>query len=102
MKASAMAILLGVAAAATGISSHADSHGKKGRDTLRSDSGMRIVANPAKRGQPAHRWRYFADKREGRAVVISPAGDYYYSDGDGLSLVHKGTGAPGKARTRAA
>ena len=102
MKASGIAILLGVAAAVTGFSSHADSYRKKGRDTLRTDSGMRTIANPAKPGQPAHHWRYFADTREGRAVVISPAGDYFYSDGAGLSLVHKGTGAPGKPRTRAA
>ena len=102
MKTSGMAILLGVAAAVTGISSHADSQHKKVRDALRADSGMRTIANPARAGQPGHRWRYFADTREGRAVVISPAGDYFYSEGAGLSLVHKGTGAPGKPRTRAA
>lgn len=48
---------------------------------------MQPVAIGAKLGEPGHGWRYFTDEREGRAVVISPNGNYYYSDGEGLKLV---------------
>jgi len=50
-------------------------------------SEMRSVAVAAKLGEPSYGWRYFTDEHEGRAVVISPNGSYYYSDGEGLRLV---------------
>jgi hypothetical protein len=93
MKPSNFAVVLGVAAAMMSISSHADDHRKESRGKHRVDSGMQAVFTGTKSGQPGHGWRYFADAREGRAVVISPGGDYFYSHGNGLALVFKATGA---------
>jgi hypothetical protein len=50
---------------------------------------MQAVAVASQAGEPGHGWQYFRDARRGRAVVISPDGDYYYSRGEGLALVHK-------------
>jgi hypothetical protein len=94
MRTSSVAVVLGVAAAMTGLSSHADSQRKQARGSDRTDAGMQAIAHGATKGQPGYRWRYFVDAREGTAVVISPNGDYFYSDGAGLTLVHKGTGGP--------
>jgi hypothetical protein len=93
MKPSNLAVVLGVAAAMLSISSHADGHRKKPRGNHRVDSGMQVVSTRTKSGQPGYGWRYFADAREGRAVVISPGGDYFYSQGNGLALVYKATSA---------
>ena len=54
---------------------------------------MQAVSTGTKVGQPGYRWRYFVDAREGRAVVISPSGDYFYSHGKGLALVFKAIGS---------
>jgi hypothetical protein len=54
---------------------------------------MQAVSIGTKVGEPSYGWRYFADAHEGRAVVISPGGDYYYSHGEGLMLVFKATNA---------
>lgn len=56
------------------------------------DDGMQAVPNAATAGQPGHAWRYFSDARAHRAVVISPAGDYYFSRGDGLRLIAQAQG----------
>jgi hypothetical protein len=93
MKPSNLAVVLGVAAAMLSISSHAGGHRKEPRGHHRVDSGMQAVVTRTKSGQPGYGWRYFADAREGRAVVISPGGDYFYSQGDGLALVYKATSA---------
>ena len=53
------------------------------------DRGMQGVSSGAGPGAPGHEWRYFSDPAAGRAVVISPQGEYYYSRGDGLGLVVK-------------
>lgn len=53
---------------------------------------MQAVSIDTTTGQPGHGWRYFADAREGRAVVISPGGDYFYSRGKGLCLVYDAGG----------
>ena len=55
---------------------------------------MQAIVNPATAGESAYGWRYFADRRKARAVVISPGGDYFYSRGDGLTLVFKASPAP--------
>lgn len=90
MKPTSIALVLGIAMAAAGLSSCAGSgEGGAGGTGQRSDTGMKVVANPAPAGEPGHRWRYFCDPREGRAVVISPGGDYFYSGGEGLSLVYR-------------
>lgn len=92
MKPSNVAVLLGVGVAMTSMLSHADDHRYQARADHRSDSGMQAVSIDTTTGQPGHGWRYFADAREGRAVVISPGGDYFYSRGKGLCLVYDAGG----------
>lgn len=57
----------------------------------RSDSAMAELPNRAVAGEPAYGWRYFSDPAAPRAVVISPAGEYFVSLGKGLQAV-AGTG----------
>ncbi|MEW6705564.1 MAG: hypothetical protein AB1430_12005 [Pseudomonadota bacterium] len=38
-------------------------------------------------GEPGHGWQYFGEAEGSRAVVISPEGSYYFSQGTGLRLV---------------
>lgn len=92
MKFAHIAIVSGVAAAAmTGVSVYAgDDHRKDDRDSRRAEAAMQVVSVTTSAGEPGHGWQYFSDARK-RAVVISPAGDYYYSRGKGLRLVHKGS-----------
>lgn len=94
MKIITAAILLGIAAAAASTPALAGSHGRKDRHASHvSHAGMQTIANRALAGQAGYGWQYFADRRESRAVVISPAGDYFYSEGNGLELVHAGPAA---------
>lgn len=72
---------------------HAGAHGTSSHDQPAPSSRMRAVPVAAKPGEPAHGWQYFADARHGRAVVISPGGDYYYSQGEGLALVYRAASA---------
>lgn len=51
------------------------------------DHGMQAVPTTAGPGQPGDRWRYFSDPAADRAVVISPLGVYFFSQGKGLRLV---------------
>ena len=98
MKLNYVAVVLGVAVAMTSVPSHADDHGKEARSNHQPDSGMQAISNAAIIGQPGYGWRYFADAHKGRAVAISPGGDYFYSHGQGHdqgpTLVFKATGAP--------
>lgn len=91
MKASSVGAVLGVALAMTGILSCTDDRRDGATSNLRQDSGMQAVSIGTRLGEPGYGWRYFTDAREGRAVVISPGGDYYYSHGEGLELVFKAT-----------
>ena len=45
------------------------------------------IANQAQAGMPGFGWQYFFDSIAPRAVVISPDGHYYLSQGDGLRWV---------------
>lgn len=90
-----------LAAAATCVGAYAGDHGKPSHDQRARSSRMQPVAVTTKPGEPAHGWQYFSDARHGRAVVISPGGDYYYSQGDGLMLVFQaGSGASAETRLR--
>ena len=52
------------------------------------DHGMQTVSNDAAPDAPGYGWRYFTDQGALRAVVISPQGDYYYSNrGKGLRWI---------------
>ena len=93
MKPINIGVVLGVAAAMASIPSHADAHRKEHRGNRRIDAGMQAVSIGTKVGKPGYGGRYFTDAHEGRAVVISPGGDYFYSHGEGLKLVFKATTA---------
>ena len=50
--------------------------------------GMQVVAHSAAPDAPGYGWRYFSDPAARLAVVISPQGDYYYSNrGKGLRWI---------------
>ena len=52
------------------------------------DRSMQEVVHNAPATAPSHGWRYFSDPAARRAVVISPQGDYYFSQrGKGLHWV---------------
>lgn len=93
MRSISISVVLSVAATMASIASHAEDRRKEPSVDRRTDSGMQAVAIVARVGEPAHGWRYFADAAKGRAVVISPSGDYYFSHGKGLKLVFKATTA---------
>lgn len=89
MKLGNLGVALGMAAATIGLAAHADDQHKASKDRRPAAAGMQAVAVSPQAGEPGHGWRYFSDVRRARAVVISPTGDYYFSRGDGLNLVHK-------------
>lgn len=77
-------------AGATAVPVFAGQHEPKAsRDDQGPTSDLRAITVTAKAGESGHGWQYFADARHGRAVVISPSGDYYFSRGDGLKRVFK-------------
>ncbi|MDZ5455215.1 hypothetical protein [Azohydromonas lata] len=55
--------------------------------TAAAKLGMQAVPTSTGPGEPAHGWRYYTDAPAGRAVVISPQGEYFLSRGEGLRLV---------------
>ncbi len=59
-------------------------HVQDKREISGFDYGMQEVLNSASPDTPGHGWRYFTDPATRRAVVISPQGNYYYSNGQGL------------------
>lgn len=89
MKLGNIGMPLVLAAAMVGVSSYAGDHRKESKVRRHAAAGMQAIPVSPPAGEPGHGWRYFSDAREARAVVISPNGDYYYSDGDGLQLVFK-------------
>ena len=89
MKPSIIAVVLSVAATMMSMPSHADDLRKETGHSHGADSGMQAVSTDTTIGQPGYGWRYFADARKGRAVVISPKGDYFYSHGKGLTPVNQ-------------
>ena len=93
MKPSIIAVVLSVAATMMSMPSHADDPRKEAGDSHRINSGMQAVSNDSTIGQPGYGWHYFVDARKGRAVAISPSGDYFYGHGKAPSLVFKATGA---------
>lgn len=77
---------------------HRDEHARKhphkhahGHAAAHGDAAgaaeLDVVDNAAAAGERAYGWRYFSDPTAQRAVVISPEGDYYYSQGKGLRWV---------------
>ena len=62
-------------------------HRSDARPAASDDRGMQAVAHHAAPNEPGHGWQYFTDPAARRAVVISPQGDYYLSQGRGLRWV---------------
>jgi ABC-type Zn2+ transport system substrate-binding protein/surface adhesin len=65
---------------------HAHGHAAAHGDAAGA-AALDVVDNAAAAGERAYGWRYFSDPAAQRAVVISPEGDYYYSQGKGLRWV---------------
>lgn len=85
-------LLISLALASACASPFALADGKKQSQQLRHSearrpSVMQTIANDAQTGQRGHGWQYFSDHKAQRAVVISPQGDYYFSQGKGLRWV---------------
>lgn len=59
------------------------------------DHAMRPVVNNALPGTSAWGWHYYSEPAAQRAVVISPAGAYYYSQGDGPRWIYSVQGRDG-------
>lgn len=57
------------------------------RTAVGHDYGMQVMTNLATPGATGHGWRHFSDSATRRAVVISPLGQYYFSQGQGLRWV---------------
>lgn len=90
MKTSALLAATALAAAAiTTASAHARDreHVRPQRPASVANENMQPMPNAASPGERAHGWQYFCDPVERRAVVISPQGDYYLSQGRGLRWV---------------
>ena len=87
MNLSTIGVALSLLVAVTALSSCTGADRVESSGNRHADSEMQPVAVAAKLGEPGYGWRYFTDEHEGRAVVISPNGDYYYSDGEGVKLV---------------
>lgn len=52
-----------------------------------TSSVLRVVSNDSRPGQAAYGWQYFSDPLAGHAVMISPAGEYFLSLGDGAKQI---------------
>jgi hypothetical protein len=93
MKLANIGVVLGLAACVLSVPAVAGEHRKGMKESQRVEPGMQAVLTNARRGESGFGWRYFTDAREGRAVVISPRGEYFYGDGKGLKLVFGSTAA---------
>lgn len=93
MKLGNIGMALALAAAMMGGSSHAGEHRRESKDRRHGAAGMQAIAVSPRIGEPGHGWQYFSDARKSRAVVVSPTGDYYYSQGEGLQLVFRSKAA---------
>ncbi|TXC62059.1 hypothetical protein FSC37_23005 [Piscinibacter aquaticus] len=87
MKLINIAVALTVSAALPLVAAQAGEHRHAPKQTREEPKGMQVVAVSPAPGEPGHGWQYFSDRREARAVVISPGGDYYFSRGHGLEKV---------------
>ncbi len=82
-------VALTLAAALMGVSSLAGEYRRDSKEHRHAAAGMQAIDVSPENGAPGDGWQYFSDARKSRAVVISPTGDYYYSQGRGLQLVFK-------------
>lgn len=65
-------------------------------DRYRANPVLQVVPNSSRAQDAAYGWQYFSDPRALHAVVISPAGEYFLSRGDGLRQI---TGPAGQGLT---
>ncbi len=71
----------------------------KAGDHDRAKPALQVVSNISVPGQAAYGWQYFSDPRARRAVIISPAGEYFLSRGAGPRQI---TGPEAQVSTRKA
>lgn len=71
-------------------------HHAHDRHEARAAKVLQVVPNGSLPDQPSYGWQYFSNQRTKVAVVISPAGEYYLSRGDGPRQI---TGPAGEALT---
>ncbi len=69
-------------------------HHDRDRHEARASNALQAVPNASLPDQPSYGWQYFSDQRARVAVVISPAGEYFLSRGDGPRQI---TGPGGNA-----
>lgn len=69
---------------------------RKHRDHDRHSAraALQVVPNSSLPDQPSYGWQYYSNSRAKVAVVISPAGEYFLSRGDGPRQI---TGPAGEA-----
>ncbi len=67
------------------------------RHRVQADAVMHVVPNRSQPDDPSYGWQYYSDPRVVRAVVISPAGEYFLSRGDGPRQI---TGPAGQVLIR--
>lgn len=58
-------------------------HHRHDRHEARASKALRVVPNDSAPDAAAYGWQYFSSPGARYAVVISPAGEYYLSRGDG-------------------
>jgi len=81
---------------------HSDHRGERRGDMRRhgrtgSAPMLRVVPNRSQPQDQSYGWQYFSNPRALWAVVISPAGEYYLSQGEGPTQV---TGPAGQVLVR--
>lgn len=89
-----LALIAAAAALASGAASAGHDREKSDRHDHRATPVPQAVPNASLPDQASHGWQYFTDSRAAYAVVISPAGEYFVSRGDGPMQV---TGPAGQA-----
>lgn len=55
----------------------------KSGDHKRASPVLQVVSNTSLPGQASYGWQYFSSPRAAHAIVISPAGEYFLSRGNG-------------------
>lgn len=69
-------------------------HDRREARAAKAAKVLQVVPNGSLPDQPSYGWQYFSNQRTQVAVVISPAGEYYLSRGDGPRKI---TGPAGEA-----
>ena len=63
-----------------------------GRHRVQASPVLQVVPNRSLPDQEAYGWKYYSDPRAAHAVIISPVGEYFLSQGDGPRQITGPTG----------